>query len=53
MNNEKVLSVYDISKRITITIHVKGMRAFFLGLWLIRLGCWISGISYDGIVEEN
>jgi len=32
---------------ITVTVHLKGRRRFSLGLWLIRLGCLISGVRIE------
>ena len=34
----------ELAHRIVFTIQVKKSKRFHFGLWLIKLGCWISNV---------
>ncbi len=36
----------DVAKNITISFQVKNMWVVELGLWFVKVGCWIGGFSY-------
>ena len=42
--------IREIASDSTITVKLSNMPIFKIGLFFIKLGCWISGIGYE---EKN